>query len=109
MAKSNPILTELRAAVKGLLEKHGREAGGADLYLFHQANLNLLRQLGRSLGAPPERVFVNLDRYGNTSAASVLIAAAEAQAAGRLPAGSTAVLAAFGAGFSYGAILLRAA
>ena len=97
---------KLAGAVKTLLERNGRDVGGIGLFLFHQANVNLLRQLGKTLGIDETRLFMNLERYGNTSAASVLIAAAEAWEQGRLQAGSTAVMAAFGAGFTHGAILL---
>lgn len=97
---------KLTGTVKALLEKNGRRAGEIDLFLFHQANGNLLRQLGKALGIEDARLFMHVERYGNTSAASVLIAAAQAREQGRLPAGSTAVMAAFGAGFTHGAILL---
>ena len=99
---------KLAGAVKTLLERNGRDVGGIGLFLFHQANVNLLRQLGKTLGIEEARLFMNLERYGNTSAASVLIAAAEAWQQGRLAAGSTAVMAAFGAGFTHGAMLVRA-
>jgi 3-oxoacyl-[acyl-carrier-protein] synthase-3 len=56
---------------------------------------------------PMDRVFVNVDRYGNTGAASVYVAMEEANAAGRLKKGDLVLLAAFGGGFAWGAILLR--
>ena len=98
---------KLQAAVSSLLEKHRLTAADVDLFIFHQANLNLLRQVGRALQIPEEKVFVNLDRYGNTSAASLFIAASEAQEAGRIVPGATVVMAAFGAGMSWGAALLK--
>lgn len=98
---------KLQAALSGLLDKNGLGMADVDLFLFHQANLNLLKQVGRALQIPEERVFVNLDRYGNTSAASLFIAASEAQEAGRIRPGATVVMAAFGAGMSWGAALLR--
>jgi 3-oxoacyl-[acyl-carrier-protein] synthase-3 len=97
---------KLRAAITTLLERHNLKSSDVGLWLFHQANLNLLRQVGGALGIDPARVFVNLDRYGNTSSASLLIAMSEARAQGRLRAGERAVLAAFGSGLSWGAILL---
>lgn len=97
---------KLSASVAGLLERNGLESSDVGLYLFHQANLNLLRQVGGALGIDPARVFVNLDRYGNTSAASLLVALSEARAEGRLPPGTRAVLAAFGAGMGWGSALL---
>jgi len=98
---------KLQAAVSDLVEKNGLAVADVDLFLFHQANLNLLRQVGRALQIPEDKVFVNLDRYGNTSAASLLIAASEAQDAGRIRSGAAVVMAAFGAGMSWGAALLR--
>jgi 3-oxoacyl-[acyl-carrier-protein] synthase-3 len=100
---------KLAGAIKALLERNRLDIGGVSLFLFHQANINLLRQFSKTLGIDADRVFVNLDRYGNTSAASVLIAATEAWTRGLLPAGSTAVVAAFGTGFTHAAMLLRAA
>ena len=97
---------KLTRSVNELLAAHGRTPADVDLFVFHQANANLLRQVAVQLRIPEERVFVNLRRYGNTSAASLLVAAAEAEAQGRFVPGSRAVLAAFGAGFSYGAALV---
>jgi 3-oxoacyl-[acyl-carrier-protein] synthase-3 len=97
---------KLTATVKELLERNGRSMEDAGLFLFHQANLNLLRQVAKQLAIPEEKIFVNLERYGNTSAASLLIAAAEAEACGRFKPGASVVLAAFGAGFSCGSLLM---
>ena len=97
---------KLQSAVSDLLVRNGIAAPDIDLFLFHQANLNLLKQVGGALGIAPEKVFVNLDRYGNTSSASLLIAMSEAHAAGLLKSGTRAVLAAFGAGMGWGAGLL---
>lgn len=98
---------KLVGTVQELLQAHGLQPVDVDLYLFHQANLNLLKQVAKGLGIGEERVFVNLETRGNTSAASLLIAAAEAQDQGLLRPGSRGILAAFGAGFSYGALLLE--
>jgi 3-oxoacyl-[acyl-carrier-protein] synthase-3 len=97
---------KLRQSLSDLLARNGLAAGDVDLWLFHQANVNLLRQVGHGLGIAEERVYLNLPRYGNTSAASLFIAAAEAQAEGRLRSGY-AVMAAFGAGMGWGSALLR--
>jgi len=98
---------KLKASVQTLLGRNNLVAGDVGLYLFHQANLNLLKQVAKGLGIAEDRVFVNLETRGNTSAASLLIAASEAQEQGRLRAGETVMLAAFGAGFSFGAMLLK--
>lgn len=97
---------KLTRSVSDLLTAHGRTPADVGLFVFHQANANLLRMVATQLRIPEERVFVNLKRYGNTSAASLLVAAAEAEAQGRFVSGSLATLAAFGSGFSYGAALL---
>lgn len=99
---------KITGAVQDLLQGNAVDAADVELFLFHQANLNLLRQIGKTLGIDPARVPITLDRYGNTSAASVLIAAAEAWKEGRFAQGSKSVMAAFGAGFSWGAALLEA-
>jgi 3-oxoacyl-[acyl-carrier-protein] synthase III len=98
---------KLTRTVTEILARHGKTPADVGLFLFHQANLNLLRQVAAQLRIDLARVFVNLTRYGNVSAASVLIAAAEAEAERRFVRGEPAVLAAFGAGFSYGAALLE--
>jgi 3-oxoacyl-[acyl-carrier-protein] synthase-3 len=69
--------------------------------------VNLLKSVARSLGVSMEKLYVNVDRLGNTSAASLLVALSEASEKGLLRPGSLVVLAAFGAGFSWGAALLR--
>lgn len=99
---------KLTGVVQELLQGRGLAAGDVDLFLFHQANLNLLRQVAKTLGIDPARVPISLDRFGNTSAASVLIAGAEAWREGRFQPGGRAILAAFGAGFSWGGLLLEA-
>lgn len=97
---------KLQASVSELLARNGLAPSDVGLYVFHQANLNLLRQVGNALSIDPARVYVNLDRYGNTSSASLLIALSEAKAEGRLAPGTRIVLAAFGAGMGWGSALL---
>ncbi len=100
---------QLPRAVREVLSAHGRTPADVGLFVFHQANLNLLTRVAAQLEVGPERLLTNVARYGNTSAASLLIAASEAEEAGRFAPGQLAVLAAFGAGFSCGAALLQAA
>jgi 3-oxoacyl-[acyl-carrier-protein] synthase III len=78
-----------------------------DLFVFHQANARILAAVAERLGLAPERVVDCIDRYGNTSAATIPIALAEAERDGRLAPGATVLLAAFGAGFTWGGGLLR--
>lgn len=96
---------KLPRLIAGLLERNGRLPGDIGTYLLHQANRNLTTRIAHALIVPEDRFFSNLDRYGNTSSASLLIAAAEWwRASGGRPA-EPIVLAAFGAGFHYGAVL----
>jgi len=97
---------KLRQSIEELLARNGLRVDDIGLWLFHQANGNLLRQVAQAVKIPEDRVFLNLAQYGNTSAASILIAAAEARAQGRLRPGY-AVMAAFGAGLGWGSALLR--
>ena len=96
---------KLPRIISELLERSGRQPGDIGTYLLHQANRNLITRIANALKAPEERFFSNLNHYGNTSSASLLIAAAEWwRSSGEKPA-TPLVLAAFGAGFHYGAIL----
>jgi 3-oxoacyl-[acyl-carrier-protein] synthase-3 len=97
---------KIPAAVRDVLGRAGLVPADVDLFVLHQANLVLLRQVAKTLGVDESRLVVNVDRYGNTSSASVLIALAEAAEAGLLSAGKRIVVAAFGSGFSWGAALL---
>ncbi|MEW6325324.1 MAG: beta-ketoacyl-ACP synthase III [Nitrospirota bacterium] len=103
-----------RVAVRALEEvaREALSANGAapsDLALLvpHQANLRILQAVAQRLDLPPEKVVVNVDRYGNTSAASVPIALDEAVRGGRVRPNDLLLLEAFGAGLTWGAALLR--
>ena len=78
-----------------------------DLMIPHQANIRIIEATAKHAGIPMDKVYVNVDRYGNTSAASVPIALDEAVRTGRIKEGSTVLLVAFGAGFTWGAMVLR--
>jgi 3-oxoacyl-[acyl-carrier-protein] synthase III len=78
-----------------------------DLYIPHQANLRILKAVADRLGLPIEKVMLNLDRYGNTSAASIPIAIDEAIRQGRIREGSLVMLGAFGAGLTWASALIR--
>lgn len=77
-----------------------------DLFVYHQANRRILRAVGERLELEPERVLDYIAEYANTSAATIPIALAEAQAEGRLASGRRLLLAAFGAGFTWGAVVV---
>ena len=90
-----------------VLERNGLTAADVDLFIPHQANLRIIEAAAKRVALPMERVFVNVDRYGNTGAASVYVALEEAVSAGRLAPGSLVLLAAFGGGFAWGSLLMR--
>ena len=78
-----------------------------DIMIPHQANVRIIEGVAKRLRFPSEKVFVNIQRYGNTSAASVPIAICEAEATGRLRKGDKVLLVAFGGGFTWGASVLE--
>lgn len=78
-----------------------------DLYVPHQANVRILKAVMERLGLPMEKVLLNLDRYGNTSAASIPIALDEAVREGRIEEGSLVMLGAFGAGLTWASAMIR--
>lgn len=90
-----------------LLKEAGLTSEDIDLYVFHQANLRILEAVGKRLNVPPERVFVNIQQYGNTSSASTMMAVHEAREQGRIKPGSRVLQVAFGAGLTWGGILWR--
>jgi 3-oxoacyl-[acyl-carrier-protein] synthase-3 len=78
-----------------------------DLMIPHQANMRIIEATAKHAGLDMSRVFVNVDRFGNTSAASIPIALADARARGRAPEGTLVLFAAFGAGFTWGSLVVR--
>jgi 3-oxoacyl-[acyl-carrier-protein] synthase-3 len=92
-------------SIEDLLSKNHLKAADVSVFLMHQANVNLIRKVAAVLQVPVERFFSNIARYGNTSSASLLIAASEWRAGNPTPLTAPVVLAAFGAGFNWGAIL----
>ena len=97
----------LAASAVAAIEKAGWTPDQVDLFIPHQANIRIIEAVAKGLKLPLDRFFVNIDRYGNTSAASVGIALDEAVAEGRVRAGDKLVFVAFGAGFTSGAIALE--
>jgi 3-oxoacyl-[acyl-carrier-protein] synthase-3 len=89
------------------IEKAGLEPADIDLFIPHQANIRIIEAVAKGLDLPMDRMYVNLDRYGNTSAASVPIALAEAVNEGRVKVGDHLVIVAFGAGFTSGAVTIE--
>ncbi len=98
---------EMEDAARDILEQHGLSADQIDCVIPHQANLRIIDAIAQYLELPLERFYINVDRYGNTSAASIPLAIDEARRRGRIKAGSTSLLVAFGAGLTYGSALVR--
>jgi 3-oxoacyl-[acyl-carrier-protein] synthase-3 len=92
-------------SIEDLLTKNNLKPAQVGIFLMHQANVNLIRKVATALQVPEDRFFRNIDRYGNTSSASLLIGVSEWHAANPTPPTTPIVLAAFGAGFNWGAIL----
>jgi 3-oxoacyl-[acyl-carrier-protein] synthase-3 len=82
-------------------------AADVDLLIPHQANIRIIEATAKHAGIPMDKVFVNVDRFGNTSAASIPIALNDAMEQGRVKEGSTVLFAAFGAGFTWGSLVVR--
>jgi 3-oxoacyl-[acyl-carrier-protein] synthase III len=89
------------------LERAGVSVADVQWFAPHQANVRIIDAAGNRLGIPAERTLVNIDRYGNTSAASIPLVLAEAADAGRLADGDLVLLSGFGAGLTWGSALLR--
>jgi 3-oxoacyl-[acyl-carrier-protein] synthase-3 len=89
------------------IRKSGLEPDDIALFIPHQANIRIVEAVAKGLGLPMERMYINLDRYGNTSAASVPLALAEAVNEGRVAVGDNVCLVAFGAGFTSGAVTVQ--
>jgi len=101
-------------AVRSMSDACDRALDGAkltgsdiDLLIPHQANIRIIEATAKHAGIPMEKVFVNVDRYGNTSSASIPMALEEAMASGRVTEGSTVLLVAFGAGFTWASLVVR--
>jgi 3-oxoacyl-[acyl-carrier-protein] synthase III len=91
------------AASREALERAGKTVEDVDLFVAHQANVRIIDAAATELGLPRDKVMVNVDRVANTSSASIPLALAQAEREGRLQPGATVALAAFGAGFVWGA------
>jgi 3-oxoacyl-[acyl-carrier-protein] synthase-3 len=94
-------------SVERLLSLCDLSVADIDLYVPHQSNRRIIDHTARRLGIPPERVLLDIDRYGNTSSASIPLALADASAAGRLRDGVTVLMTAVGAGLTWGSAVMR--
>ncbi|HYT66959.1 MAG TPA: beta-ketoacyl-ACP synthase III [Vicinamibacterales bacterium] len=90
-----------------LLERNGMDPSQIDLFVSHQANRRIIEAAAERLGLGPEKVIINLEMYGNTTAGTIPLALADARRQGRIKKGDLVLLASVGAGFTVGAVLLR--
>ncbi|HEY4249084.1 MAG TPA: beta-ketoacyl-ACP synthase III [Lacunisphaera sp.] len=97
----------METVAREMVEQHHLTFDQINLVIPHQANYRIIESLAGSLGIPMDRIYSNLDRYGNTSAASIPLALDEARRAGRIKPGDYTLLVAFGAGLTYGSTLIR--
>jgi 3-oxoacyl-[acyl-carrier-protein] synthase-3 len=97
---------QLADSAASALRESGLSVADVDQFVFHQANLRIIEHVQRQLGIPEEKTYINIEKYGNTSAASVPMALAEAVAAGRIKPGDNILMVAFGAGYTAGAAVV---
>lgn len=90
-----------------MLERNGLSGSDLDLYCSHQANRRIIEATAHRLGLGPDKVIINLERFGNTTAATIPLALADARRQGRLRKNNLVLLASVGAGFTVGSVLLR--
>jgi 3-oxoacyl-[acyl-carrier-protein] synthase-3 len=92
---------------RDLLERNHLKVQDVGIMIPHQANIRIIKAAGDRLGIAPERVMINIDRYGNTTAGTVPLATRDAISEGRLKKGDIVLFAAVGAGYTVGASLWR--
>lgn len=109
--KGNEVFKYVNRIIPPFIKDQCREAGlevaDIDSWIFHQANLRIIEGVLKRLGVSAEKAIVNLQKYGNTSAASVFLALHEGIADGRISRGDKVMLVSFGAGMTYGSIILE--
>jgi 3-oxoacyl-[acyl-carrier-protein] synthase III len=97
----------LVSSAESVLEECGLTVEDVDVYIPHQANVRIIDHAVAKLGIPEDRVVVNVDRYGNTSSASIPLALAEALGDGRVHQGDTVLMTGMGAGLTWGSAVMR--
>ncbi|HZQ66396.1 MAG TPA: beta-ketoacyl-ACP synthase III [Gaiellaceae bacterium] len=97
----------LVSSAQSILDRCGLSVDDVDVYVPHQANVRIIDHAVAKLGIPEDRVVVNVDRYGNTSSASIPLALADAVAEGRVHRGDTVLMTGMGAGLTWGSTILR--
>jgi 3-oxoacyl-[acyl-carrier-protein] synthase-3 len=97
----------LVSSAQAVLDSCGKSVDAVDVYIPHQANLRIMNHARQKLGIAPDRMVVNVDRYGNTSSGSIPLALADAQTEGRLTTGTLVLMTGMGAGLTWGSALLE--
>lgn len=100
-------VTAMGDAAERILHEHGFTGDDVDLLIPHQANIRIIEATAKRIGIPMEKVYVNIQEYGNTSAATIPVCLAEAKREGKLKPGDLVVMVAFGAGMTWGSALMR--
>src|SRR5690606_20322285 len=90
-----------------LLQRNGLTAGDLDLFVSHQANRRIIMSAAERIGMPEEKVIINIDRFGNTTAGTIPLALNDAVTDGKLKKGDLILVASVGAGFTVGSLLIR--
>ena len=100
-------IRKMSEACKSILERNSLSVSDLDIFIAHQANRRIIEAAAARLGMDPNKVLINIDRYGNTTAATIPLATADAIQQGRLKKGGLVLYAAAGAGYTVGAALVR--
>lgn len=100
-------VTRFPESIQEALQEANLTTDDLDLFVPHQANLRISQFVQRQLGLPDEKVFNNIQKYGNTTAASIPIALSEAKAEGKIKEGDVILMSAFGAGFTWGSVIMK--
>ena len=100
-------VTRMVQASQEVLEESGLSIDDIDILIPHQANQRIIAAVGKKLGIPEEKVFINVHKYGNTSAATIPVALTEALEEGRIKPGANILMTAFGAGLTWGAGVVK--
>lgn len=100
-------VNRMRQLVEEALKACGLQVADVDLLIPHQANQRILEAVGERLQLPPQRVYSNIERYGNTSAASIPLAYDQARRSGRIQRDNLVVMVSFGAGLTWGSAVIR--
>ena len=99
-------VSRMPEVIHEVLRDQGLAVDDVDFWLFHQANLRINEHIGQSLGIPPEKTFNNIQKYGNTSSATLPTLLDECVRTGRIKVGDRVMMTTFGAGFTWGAALV---